>query len=114
MHFEGFSPEAFYALERLRGAPTVEQLRRDRHAIRRFVQEPFARYRDELVLRWVIPNQLPLETEKGVFSRLPKNDFGAGGAHHHLWMSFYRPGHRRLTDVQRSHSLYPGGFDFGL
>lgn len=112
--FEGFSPEAFAALERLRQRPTVEHLREDRPAIDRHVVGPFRRYRDDLVVNWVLPNALPFETERGVFSRLPKNDFGAGGAHHHLWMAFYRPPLRRLADVQLSHGIYPDGFAWGL
>lgn len=112
--FEGFEPEAFEILDRLRERPHIEQYRAEKEAIARSITEPFKRYRDDLVLNWVIPNQLPLETERNVFSRLLKNDFGAGGCHHHLWMAFYRPPRRRLTDVQLSHALYPDGFAFGL
>ncbi|MDX1530553.1 MAG: hypothetical protein R3362_03425 [Rhodothermales bacterium] len=114
LQFEGFAPEAFAALERLRARPHVEQYRSDKAALKRYVQAPFGVYRDDLVLNWVLPNRLPFETERNVFSRLLKNDFGAGGAHGHLWMAFYRPPRRRLTDVQLSHSVYPDGFVFGL
>lgn len=114
LNFEGFSPEAFAALEGLRQRPTVAQYRADRERIDRAVVAPFKRYRDDLVVNWVIPNALPFETERNVFSRLLKNDFGAGGAHHHLWMSFYRPHLKRLSDVQLSHGIYPDGFAWGL
>ena len=114
IQFEGFSPEAFAVLGRLRAHPHIEQYRKEKEEIRRRVKEPFKRYRDDLVVNWVLPNHLPFETEKNVFSRLLKNDFGAGGCHHHLWMAFYRPPRRRLSDVQLSHSLYPDGFVFGL
>lgn len=112
--FEGFTSEAFGVLDRLRAHPHIEQYREEKEAIARWVKEPFKRYRDDLVVNWVLPNHLPFETEKNVFSRLLKNDFGAGGCHHHLWMAFYRPPRRRLSDVQLSHSLYPDGFVFGL
>lgn len=112
--FDGFDPEAFAILARLRERPHIEQYRVEKDAIQRFVMEPFRRYRDDLVLNWVLPNQLPFETERNVFSRLLKNDFGAGGCHHHVWMAFYRPPRRRLTDVQLSHAIYPDGFAFGL
>jgi hypothetical protein len=49
-----------------------------------------------------------------VFSRLLKNDFGAGGCHDHLWMSFYRPDTRRLEDVQITHRVSPDGFAVGV
>lgn len=112
--FEGFGEEAFAILERLREEPHIEQYRKEKEDVATYLKAPFKRFRDDLAVNWVIPNRLPYETEKNVFSRLLKNDFGAGGCHHHLWMSFYRPGRRRLTDVQLSHSIRPGGFDTGL
>lgn len=112
--FEGFDRRAFEVLERLRQHPHVEQYRTEKEAIRRYITEPFKRYRDDLVVNWVLPNRLDFETERNVFSRLLKNDFGAGGCHHHLWMSFYRPGRRRLTDFQLAHSLSPDGLSVGL
>ena len=112
--FGGFSEASFAVLERLKAHPHIEQYRAEKEAIADHITAPFKAYRDDLVLNWVLPNRLPFETEKNVFSRLLKNDFGAGGCHHHQWMAFYRPPRRRLTDVQLSHSIYPDGFTFGL
>ena len=112
--FEGFAPEAFALLERLRAAPHIEQYRKEKAGIKRYITEPFKRFRDDLVVNWVLPNRLDFETEKNVFSRLLKNDFGAGGCHHHLWMAFYRPGRRRLTDIQLAPCITPDGFTTGL
>ena len=114
LRFEGFSEEAFAILERLRAHPHIERYRQEKAAIRAHLIEPFRRYRDDLVVAFVLPNRLAFETERGVFSRLLKNDFGAGGCHHHLWLSFYRPGLRRLTDVQLAHTIRPDGFTVGL
>jgi hypothetical protein len=114
LSFEGFAPEAFAVLERLRLDPHVERYRKEKAAFQQFVVGPFKRYRDDLVVNWVLPYRLPFETEKNVFSRILKNDFGAGGAHHHLWMAFYRPPLKRLTDVQLSHAIYPNQFTCGL
>lgn len=107
VRFEGFGREAFDVLERLRRHPHIEEYRKHKARIRSEIQEPFKRYRDDLVVNWVLPNRIDLETEKNVFSRLLKNDFGAGGCHHHYWMSFYRPGRSRLRDIQLAHSLWP-------
>ena len=112
--FEGFPPEGFQALARLRAAPHIGQYREDKAVLDRAVTAPFKRYRDDLALNWVIPNGLPFETERNVFSRILKNDFGRGGSHSHLWMSFYRPPRKRLTDLQLSHAVYPDGFRWGL
>lgn len=112
--FAGFSEKAFAILDRLRAHPHIEQYREEKPGIKRHLKEPFKVYRDDLVVNWVLPNRLLFETERNVFSRLLKNDFGAGGCHHHLWMAFYRPGYKRLTDVQLSHSIGPEGLDVGL
>ncbi len=112
--FEGFRPEAFAILDRLRQHPHIGQYREEKAGIRTYLTEPFKRYRDDLVVNWVLPNRLAFETEKNVFSRLLKNDFGAGGCHHHMWMAFPRPGRRRLAEPQLWHSISPAGFTTGL
>ena len=112
--FEGFQEKAFAVLERLQAHPHIEQYRKEKPDIERYIKAPFKRYRNDLVVNWVLPNRLGFETEKHVFSRLLKNDFGAGGCHHHKWMAFYRPGRRRLTDLQVTHSLFPDSFRVGL
>lgn len=116
LSFGGWQPEAFAILERLKEHPHIEQYRREKEdgGLARHLKEPFKRYRDDLVVNWVLPSRLDFETEKNVFSRLLKNDFGAGGCHHHKWMAFYRPGLKRLKDVQLSHSLSPRGMDVGI
>ncbi len=116
LSFGGWHPEAFSILERLREHPHIAQYRKEKEGgkLERFIKAPFKRYRDDLVVNFVLPNRLRWETEKNVFSRLLKNDFGAGGCHHHKWLAFYRPPRRRVTDVQLSHSLWPDGLDVGL
>ncbi len=114
LRFEGFSAEAFEVLGRLRDNPTVEQYRREKDQIQRLVMAPFRAFRDDLVVNVVLPNHLVLETERNVFSRILKNDFGAGGSNSHLWMSFYRPDRSRLSDLQPFHGIEPDGFYSGL
>lgn len=112
--FGGFPPEGFAALEALRAEPHIGTYRARKPDLDAYVTAPFKRYRDDLALNWVIPNGLPFETEKNVFSRILKNDFGRGGSHSHLWMSFYRLPRKRLTDIQLSHAVYADGFRWGL
>jgi uncharacterized protein (DUF2461 family) len=112
--FEGWTKDTFGILDRLRAHPHIEQYRKEKPGIRTQLKEPFKRYRNDLVVNWVLPNRLDFETEKNVFARLLKNDFGAGGCKDNLWMSFYRPGRKRLKDVQISHNISPDGFDVGL
>ena len=112
--FGGFPAAGLDALARLKADPHIGRYREEKADLKRSVEAPFKQYRDDLALNWVIPNGLPFETERGVFSRILKNDFGAGGAHHHLWMAFYRTGRTRLTDLQLSHAVYPDGFRWAL
>jgi 5-methylcytosine-specific restriction enzyme B len=41
-----------------------------------------------------------LETEKNIFSRIPKNDYGQGGAWAHYWGAFYPKSGQRTADAQ--------------
>ena len=112
--FEGWTPEVFEMLDRLRAEPHIDQYKKEKPGVTGHLKDPFRRYRDDLVVNWVLPNRLGLETERNVFSRLLKNDFGAGGCHDHLWMSFYRPETKRLEDVQITHRVSPDGFAIGV
>ncbi len=112
--FGGWTPEVFSMLDRLRAEPHIDQYKKEKPGVTEHLKDPFRRYRDDLVVNWVLPNRLGVETEKHVFSRLLKNDFGAGGCHDHLWMSFYRPETRRLEDVQITHRVSPDGFAVGV
>ena len=112
--FAGFPEAGLDALARIKTNPHIGQYQAEKPVLKASVEAPFKRYRDDLAVNWVLPNGLPFETEKGVFSRILKNDFGRGGSHHHLWMSFYRTGRKRLTDIQLSHAVYPDGFRWAL
>ncbi|CAN5541216.1 hypothetical protein BH23BAC4_BH23BAC4_04870 [soil metagenome] len=112
--FPGFDERAFEILRSLRESPSVAHFQTIKSTFDRAVRAPFRLYRDELAIRLVLPNQLPFETERNVFSRIPRNDFGKGGAHHYYWMAFYRFGLSRLQDVQLSHGLHPDRFVVGF
>ena len=112
--FDGFGDEAFQTLQAIKEAPRIETYRSLKPVIDRAITKPFKQFRDDLVVNWVLPNALPFETERNVFSRLLKNDFGAGGCHHHLWMAFYRMGLRRLSDLQLAHTIRESGFSTSL
>ncbi|MES3628967.1 MAG: hypothetical protein PPP56_02255 [Longimonas sp.] len=112
--FTGWTPEVFEMLARLRETPHIDQYNKEKPDLHELLKDPFKRYRDDLVVNWVLPSRLDFETERYVFSRLLKNDFGAGGCHDNLWMAFYRPHTKRLKDVQISHRIDPDGFQVGI
>jgi len=41
-----------------------------------------------------------MELSRNVISRIPKNDFGRGGAHTHYWGAIYPRGGKRISDAQ--------------
>jgi hypothetical protein len=112
--FGGWTPGVFEMLGRLRDTPHIDQHNKEKPQLHATLKDPFRRYRDDLVVNWVLPSRLDFETERYVFSRLLKNDFGAGGCHDNLWMAFYRPHTKRLKDVQISHRIDPDGFQVGI
>ena len=114
VHFTGFNARAFEILEALRERPHIETYKAFKGDINTCIKRPFAQFRDDLVVNWVLPSQLPFEAERNVFSRLLKNDFGKGGSHHHIWMAFYRNGLRRLGDIQLAHTVRHNGFSTSL
>jgi len=95
-----FSQETFQWLEAIHQHPTLSFYLTNRQAFRQFVEQPFQGLMRQAAL------QLPgfmrdhLETQRGIFSRFPKNDFGQGGAWDHYWGAFYPKGSRRIADAQ--------------
>lgn len=55
-----------------------------------------------------------LETERRVFSRIPKNDYGRGGAWDFYWGAFYPKGGRRIADPQLYVVISATGLRFGF
>jgi 5-methylcytosine-specific restriction enzyme B len=55
-----------------------------------------------------------LETEKNVFARIIKNDFGRGGAWDYYWGAFYPRGGRRITGAQLFLSIGYDGVRVGF
>lgn len=112
--FTGFEAKAFELLGALKASPFRETYQDLKPDIDQFCMAPFKLLRDDLVLNWVIPNGMDLETERNVFSRLLKNDYGAGASHHHIWLSFYRKHTSRLKDIQLAFTLRPAGVEVNL
>jgi len=63
-----------------------------------------------------LPNEIReiMETEKYVFSRIPKNDFGRGGAWDYYWGAFYPKGGKRVEDAQLYMSIDKDFLRFGF
>jgi 5-methylcytosine-specific restriction protein B len=55
-----------------------------------------------------------METERWLFSRIPKNDFGQGGAWDFYWGAFYPKGSKRTRDAQLSLWINHERLEFGF
>lgn len=110
----GFSSETFKWLAQLDEHPTYEFYSANKDAYQSWVLQPVQ------TLLMKVVEQLPpemthlLETRKGLFSRIPKNDHGHGGAWNHYWGALYPKGGKRTSDAQLFVFVSKAGLDFGF
>ena len=81
------------------------------------VEEPFKRLMSSVASVLPSPMLKWLETEKRIFAKIPKNDYGRGGAWPWYWGAFYPKGGKRIRDAQLflsiKHDRLQLGFYFG-
>lgn len=93
-------PRAFELLAMLHENPKAEVYVEHRDEFREYLEEPFRRLFARLSRRLPAPMRDVLETEKGIMSRIRKNDWGRGGAWDHYWGAFYPKGGKRISSAQ--------------
>ncbi len=109
-----FGRRAFELLGLLDKTPTRDCYQEHREEFQRVLEDPLKS------LFWEIADSLDdqmasqLETKKGLFSRIPKNDWGQGGAWPHIWAAFYPLGGKRISDAQLFLSLSAEGAEAGF
>lgn len=111
-----FTARTFELLSGLHQNPTKDFYIAHKEEFKTHLKAPFKQ-----LLRDVIA-QLPpaitdvMETEKRLFSRILKNDYGQGGAWDFYWGALYPKGGKRTTDAQLSLWIYAEklGFSFYL
>ena len=95
-----FRATTFELLTELHRNPTSAFYASHKDELQRLVEDPL-----EDLLRSVA-RQLPdsisqlMETEKKIFARILKNDYGRGGAWDFYWGAFYPKGGKRTEDAQ--------------
>lgn len=95
-----FSPRTFELLEGLRENPTRNFHSEHLDDFRTWVEEPV---QDLLTgVAALLPRSMTeiLETDKRLFSRIPKNDYGRGGAWDFYWGALYPRGEKRISSAQ--------------
>jgi 5-methylcytosine-specific restriction enzyme B len=95
-----FSHRSFELLEGIHQNPTREFYARNQDEFRRHVEEPLKELLTGVAALLPIAMKEVLETEKRLFSRFPKNDFGLGGAWDFYWGAFYPRGGKRIASAQ--------------
>lgn len=109
-----FTSDTFTLLAGIAAAPTAGFYQDHKAALKQQVEAPL----QSLVRRSA--ERLPalmrdrLETERNLFSRFLKNDFGRGGAWSHYWAAFYPRGSRRVVDLQMVTSVDRSGLLVGF
>ena len=109
-----FSDRTFELLEDLHNEPTTALYLNLKDEFKEFVEGPFQQLVHD------VASQLPaeitnvMETEQKLFSRIPKNDFGRGGAWSHYWGAFYPKGGKRIKEAQLFLGIHPDILEYGF
>ena len=109
-----FSNETFELLAGLHENPTKAYYQENREGIRHHVEEPFRRLVRGVAQRLPAPITGLMETEKRIFARILKNDWGKGGAWDFYWAAFYPKGGKRTQDAQLSTWINRDQLEFGF
>jgi 5-methylcytosine-specific restriction protein B len=95
-----FSSRAFSLLSGLHENPTKEYYKSKSEEFWVYVEEPLQRIMKAVAAKLPQPMLDLLETEKGIFGKITKNDYGRGGTWDYYWGAFYPKGGKRITDAQ--------------
>ncbi len=109
-----FSAETFDLLAGLHEDPTAAFYKARKEEFKEHLEEPFQR-----LLRWVAdglpaPISEAMETQKNIFAKITKNDYGRGGAWDYYWGALYPKGGKRIEDAQLSLWINREVLEFGF
>ncbi len=95
-----FTEDTFELLSRLHETPRLQFYSDHKEEFLQHLEGPFKQLLADVSaqLRPAITERM--ETEKRVFARIPKNDYGRGGAWDYYWGAFYPKGGKRTADAQ--------------
>jgi len=109
-----FTPRTLELLEGLHRDPTVAYYNEHRDAFQKHLIAPFRRLFHDVAECLPAAITDVMETERRLFSRIPKNDFGQGGAWPWYWGAFYPRGSKRTDDAQLLLSIDHQRLAFGF
>lgn len=109
-----FTDRAFELLEGIHANPTMKYYQEHKDEFKVLIEQPIQQLTNRVAA------QLPqvilgfMETQKNIYSRFNKNDFGQGGAWPHYWSAFYPKGSKRTADAQLSIGINYEGLSLGF
>jgi len=95
-----FSEETFELLAQLDATPTAAFYQEHKEEFVAQVEGPFKRVLQDVAKRLPESIRERMETERRIFAKFLKNDFGQGGAWPWYWGAFYPKGGKRSQDAQ--------------
>jgi 5-methylcytosine-specific restriction protein B len=109
-----FSPASRDLLTRLALDPTRMFYSRHKDELKTHVELPVQSVLKAVVDRVAPPIRAAMETKHRLFSMIPKNDYGRGGAWPFYWGTFYPKGGKKTEGAQLYVSLDSRGFTYGF
>src|SRR5258707_9910719 len=109
-----FSDKTFQLLESLHVKPTQAFYKEHKDEFKTHLEAPLAKLFQEVAKRMPSDMAQLLEMENRILARIPKNDYGQGGAWDFLWGAFYPKGGRRREDGQLYISVNHEGLKYGF
>jgi 5-methylcytosine-specific restriction protein B len=95
-----FSSRSFELLYNLYKNPSQEFYKSHLEEFKIHVEEPLQRIMKKVAANLPQPMLETIETEKKIFGKIPKNDYGKGGAWDYYWGAFYPKKGKRVEDAQ--------------
>ena len=109
-----FTPRAFELLSMLRAKPEVSVYNAHSKEFKELVEQPFQSLLNAVASRVRPEIKQVMETEKRIFSKIAKNDYGRGGAWDFYWGAFCPKGGKRIEDAQLFVWMHDQHIDFGF
>lgn len=109
-----FSNRTFELLELLHAQPTQVVYKEHKDEFKTHLETPLAKLFQEVAKRMPSDMAQLLEMENRILARIPKNDYGQGGAWDFLWGAFYPKGGKRIEDEQLYITVTHEGLQFGF
>jgi 5-methylcytosine-specific restriction enzyme B len=109
-----FTDKTFELLDQLHSNPTRIFYQEHSAEFKESLENPFQKLFHQVATSLPLSITQAMETEKGIFSRILKNDFGKGGAWDFYWGAFYPKGGKRISDAQLFMWIHRDRLEFGF